>query len=349
MRQPLIHATLIPGDGIGPEITEAVVQILEAAGAEISWDRKDAGEGALKKYGDTLPEETLNSIKQNRIALKGPLTTPVGKGFRSVNVALRKTLDLYACVRPVKTFPAIRTRFKDVNLVVIRENTEDLYSGVEHQVAEGVVATSKVITRNACSKIAQFAFDYCRTHGHHKITVVHKANILKLTDGLFLQCCREIAENYPFIKYEETQVDNAAMQLVLDPSQFEVLLMENLYGDIISDLTSGLVGGLGVVASANLGNRYAVFESVHGSAPDIAGKGTANPMGLLLAACMMLEHIGEVNKSCRIQDAIHEVLRKGDALTRDLGGQAGTKDFTQAVMKELKLVKSAVKFKRHVT
>lgn len=342
MRQPLIHATLIPGDGIGPEITGSVVQILAAAGAEISWDRKDAGEEALKKYGDTLPEETLNSIKQNRIALKGPLTTPVGKGFRSVNVALRKALNLYACVRPVKTFPAIPTRFKDVNLVVIRENTEDLYSGVEHQVAEGVVATSKVITRNACLKIAQFAFDYCRAHGHRKITVVHKANILKLTDGLFLQCCREIAENYPFTQYEETQVDNAAMQLVLDPSRFEVLLMENLYGDIISDLTSGLVGGLGVVASANLGNRYAVFEAVHGSAPDIAGKGKANPMGLLLAACMMLEHIGEGEKSILIQDAVYSVLQNNETKTLDLGGKADTNSFTQAVVKALKRTKNAV-------
>ncbi|HEX2487811.1 MAG TPA: isocitrate/isopropylmalate dehydrogenase family protein, partial [Blastocatellia bacterium] len=302
--------TLIPGDGIGSEITGAVVRIIESSGVEIEWESFIAGAEALSRYGDPLPESVLDSIKRNRVALKGPLTTPVGAGFTSVNVRLRKTLDLYANLRPVRNLPGLVTPFGDLDLVVVRENTEDLYSGIEHVVVPGVVESLKIITEKASTRIARFAFEYSRRENRKKVTAIHKANIMKLSDGLFLDCFRKVAAEYPEIAADDKIVDNACMQLVMRPQQFDVLLLENLYGDIISDLAAGLVGGLGVVPGANIGELGAVFEAVHGSAPDIAGKNIANPTALLQTAVMMLRHLGERAAADLIERAMIHTLSK---------------------------------------
>lgn len=329
--------TLLPGDGIGPEVTASVVAILECADVDIEWERYFVGSEAISRFGDPLPQEVLDSILRNKVALKGPVTTPVGSGFTSINVRLRKTLDLYANLRPVRSLPNIRTRFDNIDLVVVRENTEDLYSGLEHEVVPGVVESLKIITERASTRIARFAFEYARFHGRRKVTAVHKANIMKLSDGLFLQCFRNVAKEYPNIEGGDKIVDNLCMQLVVNPNQFDVLLLENLYGDIVSDLSAGLVGGLGVVAGANIGENGAMFEAVHGSAPDIVGQNRANPLALLQSAVMMLQHIGEMEAARRIQDAIIKVLDSGpEHRTRDIGGSGSTSDFTAAMCNTLR-------------
>ncbi len=327
--------TLIPGDGIGPEVSAAVRRIVEASGVEVEWHEVEAGAATIEQYGTQLPEHVLDCIRKDRVALKGPLTTPIGTGFASANVALRKRLDLYACLRPVRTLPGIETRFGEVDLVVVRENTEGLYSGIEHEVIPGVVESLKVTTERACYRISEFAFAYARRCGRKRVTSVHKANIMKLTDGLFLRCAREVAERYSDIQYNEMIVDATCMWLVQDPQRFDILLCENLYGDIVSDLTAGLVGGLGVVPGANIGEEYAVFEAVHGSAPDIAGRGLANPTAMLLSACLMLDHLGEGGSADRIRKAVNKTLEAGEHVTRDLGGKAGTDEFTDAVIAAL--------------
>src|SRR5919206_395231 len=324
--------TLIPGDGIGPEVSAAVVRIIESAGAQITWETKYAGAQALEKFGSTLPDDLLDSIKRNRVALKGPITTPVGKGFTSVNVGLRKALDLYANLRPVRALPNVPARYPELNLVVVRENTEDLYAGIEHVVVPGVVESIKVITEKASTRIARFAFDYSRREGRRKVTAVHKANIMKLSDGLFLECFRNVARDYPEIEADDKIVDNACMQLVMRPEQFDIMLLENLYGDIVSDLCAGLVGGLGLVPGANIGEKGAVFEAVHGSAPDIAGQGIANPTALLQSGIMMLRHLGEREAAARIEQAMLKVFREGRARTRDIGGTAKTSEFARAII-----------------
>jgi len=330
------HVTLIPGDGIGPEVTEAVVEILAATGVAIDWDRQDAGKTAFEQTGHTLPPALLDSIRRTGVALKGPVGTPIGEGFTSVNVGLRKTLDLYANLRPVKNFDGIDSRFSNVDLVIVRENTEDLYAGLEHQVVEGVVESLKIITSKASTRIARFAFDYARTHKRRAVTAIHKANIMKLSDGLFLECSRTVAREYPAIAYDERIVDAACMHLVMHPERFDVLLLPNLYGDIVSDLAAGLVGGLGLVPGANLGANAAVFEAVHGTAPDIAGQNVANPIALLLSAVMMLRHLGETSAATRVTNAVTGVLRQGRTRTRDLGGTASTSEFAQAVVNALR-------------
>ena len=329
--------TLLPGDGIGPEVTAAVVQIIECAGVDVEWEKYFVGAEAISRSGDPLPQEVLDSILRNKVALKGPVTTPIGTGFASINVRLRKTLDLYANLRPVKSMPNVITRYEDIDLVVVRENTESLYAGLEHEVIPGVVESLKIITEKASTRIARFAFEYARTHGRKRITVVHKANIMKLSDGLFLQCFRNVAQEYPNIEADDRIVDNLCMQLVQNPNQFDILLLENLYGDIVSDLTAGLVGGLGVVAGANIGENGAVFEAVHGSAPDIAGQNKANPLALLQSAVLMLNHIGEIGPAKRIHDAITKVLAMGpEARTRDIGGTGSTMDFTSTMCEVLR-------------
>jgi len=328
--------TLIPGDGIGSEITGAVVRIIEATGVEIEWESFIAGAEALSRYGDPLPEPVLESIRRTRVALKGPLTTPVGTGFTSVNVRLRKTLDLYANLRPVRNLPGLVTPFGDLDLVVVRENTEDLYSGIEHVVVPGVVESLKIITEKASTRIARFAFDYARRENRKKVTAIHKANIMKLSDGLFLDCFRKVAAEYPEIAADDKIVDNACMQLVMRPQQFDVLLLENLYGDIISDLAAGLVGGIGVVPGANIGELGAVFEAVHGSAPDIAGKNIANPTALLQTAVMMLRHLGERAAADLIERAMIHTLANKQVRTRDLGGRASTTEYTEAIVASMK-------------
>lgn len=327
--------TLIPGDGIGPEVTAAAVSVLRAAGVDIEWETFVVGAEALTKYGDPLPKDLIESIRRNKVALKGPVMTPIGTGFVSANVRLRKELDLYANLRPVKSLPGVPSRYENVDLVVVRENTEDLYSGLEHEVVPGVIESLKIITERASRRIARFAFEYARREGRRKITAIHKANIMKMSDGLFLRCFREVATEYPEIEADDLIVDNACMQLVMNPNQFDVLLLENLYGDIISDLGAGLVGGLGVVPGANIGDDMAVFEAVHGAAPNIAGKGVANPTALIQTAVLMLKHIGEREAAARIQMALERVLAEGKVLTRDLGGQASTLDFTEAVIRAL--------------
>jgi isocitrate dehydrogenase (NAD+) len=328
--------TLIPGDGIGSEITGAVVRIVEAAGIAIEWDSFIAGAEALSRFGDPLPEPVLESIRKNKVALKGPLTTPVGTGFASVNVRLRKMLDLYANLRPVRNLPGLVTPFGDLDLVVVRENTEDLYSGIEHVVVPGVVESIKVITEKASTRIARFAFEYARREGRKKVTAIHKANIMKLSDGLFLECFRKVAAEYPDITADDKIVDNACMQLVMKPQQFDVLLLENLYGDIISDLAAGLVGGLGVVPGANIGELGAVFEAVHGSAPDIAGKNLANPTAMLQTSVMMLRYLGERSAADLIERAMIHTLAERKVRTRDLGGTASTTEYTEAVVASMK-------------
>lgn len=333
--------TLIPGDGIGSEITGAVVRIIEASGVEIEWESFIAGAEALSRYGDPLPEPVLESIKRNRVALKGPLTTPVGTGFTSVNVRLRKTLDLYANLRPVRNLPGLVTPFGDLDLVVVRENTEDLYSGLEHMVVPGVVESLKIITERASTRIARFAFDYARRENRKKVTAIHKANIMKLSDGLFLDCFRKVAAEYPEIAADDKIVDNACMQLVMRPQQFDVLLLENLYGDIISDLAAGLVGGLGVVPGANIGELGSVFEAVHGSAPDIAGKNIANPTALLQTGVMMLRHLGERAAADLIERAMIRTLAEKQVRTRDLGGTASTTEYTEAIVASMRELAAA--------
>jgi isocitrate dehydrogenase (NAD+) len=330
------RVTLIPGDGIGPEVSAAAVKVIDAAGANLEWEKVEAGIDVVEKHGKPLPDHVLETIKKNKVALKGPLTTVVGKGFASVNVELRKTLDLYANLRPVQNLPGIPSRFGDIDLVVVRENTEDLYSGIEHRVAPGVTESLKVITRKASRRIAKFAFDYAVKHGRKKVTAVHKANIMKLSDGLFLETTQKIADDYPGIQYQEVIVDNLCMQLVMRPQQYDVLLLTNLYGDIVSDLCAGLVGGLGLVPGANIGDRYAIFEAVHGSAPDIAGKGIANPLAILLSGILMLEHIGQMETARKIREAIHRVTQQVEALTPDLGGKASTMDMAEAIIAELR-------------
>jgi isocitrate dehydrogenase (NAD+) len=324
--------TLIPGDGIGPEVASAVVRIIEAAGADIQWETHYAGAQALEKFGTTLPEDLLESIKRNKVALKGPITTPVGKGFTSVNVGLRKTLDLYANLRPVRALPNVPCRYPELDLVVVRENTEDLYSGIEHVVVPGVVESIKIITEKASTRVSKFAFEYARTEGRKKVTAVHKANIMKLSDGLFLDCFRKVGESYPEIEADDKIVDNACMQLVMRPEQFDIMLLENLYGDIVSDLCAGLIGGLGLVPGANIGEQGAVFEAVHGSAPDIAGQNIANPTALLQSGILMLRHIGEREVAKRIEDAMLKVFTDGKVRTRDIGGTAKTNEFARAII-----------------
>jgi isocitrate dehydrogenase (NAD+) len=335
----LHRVTLIPGDGVGPEVIGAALQVIEAAGVRIEWDRQLAGAAAVEQVGTPIPEALIRSIKRRRVALKGPLATRVGReGFRSVNVALRKTFDLYANVRPVRNLPGVKSAFRDVDLVVVRENTEDVYSGIEHQIAPGVIEAVKIITARASRRIARFAFEFATRHGRTKVTAIHKANIMKLSDGLFLSCARQVAKRFPAIKYEEMIVDNACMQLVLRPRQFDVLLLENLYGDIVSDLSAGLVGGLGVVPGANLGERYAIFEAVHGTAPDIAGKGLANPTAAILSGLMMLNHLGEERAAKRIFGAVEGVIKTGRHVTRDLGGRVGTTAMTDAIIARLRRI-----------
>ncbi len=329
------RVVLVPGDGIGPEVSEAAVRVVEASGAAIEWERVEAGADVVVKYGSPVPESVLQAIRGCGVALKGPITTPVGEGFRSANVTLRQALDLYACVRPVRSIPGVPSRYTDVDLVVVRENTEGLYSGLEHRVAPGIVESLKVVTERACLRIARFAFELAREQGRGRVAAVHKANIMKLTDGLFLECSRRVARDFPGIEYREIIIDNCAMQLVKDPTQFEVLLLENLYGDILSDLCAGLVGGLGVVPGWNQGKDGVVFEAVHGSAPDIAGRRVANPCAVILSAAALVRYVGNVDAAGRIETAVREVL--GDARTRpgDLGGKATLDEVTDAIVARL--------------
>ena len=327
--------TLIPGDGIGPEVASNVVRIVEASGIDIQWETFYAGAQALEKFGTTLPQELLDSIKRNKVALKGPITTPVGKGFTSVNVGLRKALDLYANLRPVRALPNVPCRYPELDLVVVRENTESLYSGIEHVVVPGVVESLKIITEKASTRIARFAFEYARAEKRKKITAVHKANIMKMSDGLFLECFRNVAKGYPDIEADDKIVDNACMQLVMRPEQFDIMLCENLYGDIVSDLCAGLVGGLGLVPGANIGELGAVFEAVHGSAPDIAGQGIANPTALLQSSILMLRYINEREAADRIERALLKVFEEGKVRTRDIGGTAKTAEFADAIISKM--------------
>ncbi len=326
--------TLIEGDGIGPEVAQAACRVIAAAGVQVEWEPVLLGARAKERLGNLLPEEALASIRRNKIALKGPLTTPIGEGFPSVNVQLRKVLDLYATLRPVRNLPHVASRYQDVDIVVVRENTEDLYAGKEHEVVPGVVESLKIITEVASTRIARFAFDYATENGRKKVTAVHKANIMKLSDGLFLDCCRRVASQHPAIEYNELIVDNTCLQLVMDPWQFDVLLMENLYGDILSDLCAGLVGGLGIGPGAHTGKEGAVFEAVHGSWPAAAGKDIANPTALILSGGMMLRHLGEQDAAQRIEQAVVAVLG-GGVRPRDLGGMAGTREYTDAICREL--------------
>ncbi len=327
--------TLIPGDGIGPEVTGAVVKILDSAGLDVEWESFPAGVLAMERYGTPLPQELLDSVTRNKVALKGPVTTPVGGGFTSVNVGLRKALDLFANLRPVWNLPSVPSRYEGVDLVIVRENTEDLYSGLEHEVVPGVVESLKIITEYASTRVARFAFEHARRHGRKRITAVHKANIMKMSDGLFIKCVKNVCSEYPDVTCDERIVDAACMHLVMNPTQFDVLLLPNLYGDIVSDLCAGLVGGLGVVPAANLGTEIGVFEAVHGSAPDIAGKSVANPTALLLSALLMLRHIDEGEMADRIMQALSAVLSEGKVRTRDLGGRASTIEFTDAICRRL--------------
>lgn len=327
--------TLIPGDGIGPEITRAVTDILQAAQAPIEWEEQSAGADVLEKEGTVLPQRVLDSIAKNAVALKGPITTPIGKGFRSVNVALRKELDLYACVRPAKTLPGVKSRYEKVDLVIVRENTEDLYAGIERKIDEDTAESIKRITRGASERIARYAFEYAVKNNRRKVTAVSKANICKFSDGLFLEAARAVAQAYPQVTYEEVLVDNLCMQLVINPENYDVLVLPNLYGDIVSDLAAGLTGGLGVAPGANIGVKAAVFEAVHGSSPALAGQHKANPTALLLSACLMLRHLGETACAQRVENALTAVLTEGKVLTFDLGGNASTEAFAQAVIAHL--------------
>ncbi len=331
--------TLIPGDGIGPEVSGAVVSILEAAGAAtgvaFDWHKHNAGADAFEKTGEYIPKALYDSIEQNRVGLKGPVTTPIGGGFASINVTLRKKFELFANFRPVKNLPGLKTRYPGLDLIIVRENMEDLYAGLEHEVVPGVVQAFKIITEKGSTRVAKFAFEYARKQGRKKIHAIHKANIMKLSDGLFLRCCRKVGESFPEIAYHEHIVDNTCMQLVMNPYQYDILLTENLYGDILSDLCSAFVGGLGLVPGANLGTECAIFEAVHGSAPDIAGKDLANPTALLQSAVLMLHHIDEPETAERVQAGLEQVYREGKTLTKDVGGTSGTREFADAVLQAM--------------
>src|ERR1700757_3412424 len=333
--------TLIPGDGIGPEVTDATVRILEATWVKFEWERFQAGAEAFEKYKEYIPKELNEAIERNKVGLKGPVTTPIGGGFSSINVTLRKRFELYANFRPIRNLPHIPTRYPDVDLIIVRENTEGLYSGIEHEVVPGVVESLKIITAKASTRIAKWAFEYARNNKRKRIHCIHKANIMKLSDGLFLRCTRNISKEYPEITYGEHIVDNTCMQLVMNPYQYDMLLLENLYGDIVSDLCAGLVGGLGFVPSANLGDECAIFEAVHGSAPDIAGKNLANPTALLRSALLMVRHLGEHAASTQIRNALERVYRHPEKLTRDIGGKSGTSQFADAVIEEMENTKVA--------
>lgn len=327
--------TLIPGDGIGPEVVGAAVRILEATGVKFEWESYAAGADAYEKYGEYIPKELNDAIERNKVALKGPITTPIGGGFASINVQLRKRFELYANFRPIRNLPHIPTRYPDVDLVIVRENTEGLYSGIEHEVIPGVVESLKIITAKASTRIAKWAFNYARNNGRKRVHAIHKANIMKMSDGLFLRCSREVAKQYPEITYGEHIVDNTCMQLVTNPYQYDVLVLENLYGDIISDLCAAFVGGLGLVPGANIGDEIAVFEAVHGSAPDIAGKDLANPTAVLRSGLLMMRHLGEKEAALQIRNAIEYVYRDKKNLTRDVGGSATTTQFTDAVIEAM--------------
>jgi len=333
--------TLIPGDGIGPEVTGAAVRVLEATGLKFEWETFQAGAEAYEKYHEYIPKELTESIERTRVGLKGPVTTPVGGGFASINVALRKQFELYANFRPIQNLPHIPTRYPDVDLIIVRENTESLYSGIEHEVVPGVVESLKIITEKASTRIARFAFEYARRHKRKKIHAIHKANIMKLSDGLFLRCCRIVAKEYPEITYGEHIVDNTCMQLVMNPYQYDMLVMENLYGDIISDLCAAFVGGLGFVPGANIGDSCAIFEAVHGSAPDIAGKNIANPTAVIRSAHLMLLHLGEMEAAAKISRGLEHVYRTKEKLTRDVGGKAGTLEFADFVIEAMRGDKGA--------
>ena len=325
----------IAGDGIGPEVTAATEQVVRAAGAHVDWVEAFAGVGAMQRFGDPLPEATLDLIRRHRVALKGPCTTPIGEGFRSINVRLRQALDLYASVRPVKTLPGIDLPYKDVDLVVVRENTEGLYSGLEHVVVPGVIEGLRMITRAAAERIVRYAFELARHEARQRVTFCHKADVMPLSDGLFLDTAKAVADDYPFLEFEETHVDTLCLELALDPTKFDVLVMENLFGDVISDLCAGLVGGLGLVPGANIGSRYAVFEAVHGSAPDLAGKGLANPIALLRSAALLLEHIGQGHAGRRIEESVRRTLQAKRGLTRDLGGDGTTATISEQLIANL--------------
>lgn len=328
--------TLIPGDGIGPEVSAAAIRIIEATGVKVEWERVLAGAEAIEKFGSPVPDSVIESINRNKVALKGPISTPIGTGFASANVYLRKTLNLYANVRPARSLDGVKTRFDNVDVVVVRENSEDLYSGLEHIVVPGVVESLKIITEPACTRIGKYAFEFARNFGRKKVTAVHKANIMKLADGLFLDCVRKVSKDYPEIEYQEMIVDNTCMQLVSRPEQFDVMVMENLYGDIISDLCAGLVGGLGLTASANVGaDGVSLFEAVHGSAPDIAGQNLANPIALILSSVMMLRSMGELAAATRMENAVLTTLKNGNHMTRDLGGNATTTEITDAIIQQM--------------
>ncbi|RJQ32992.1 MAG: isocitrate/isopropylmalate dehydrogenase family protein [Actinobacteria bacterium] len=325
------RVTLIPGDGIGPELSAATKLVVEATGVDIVWDEVAAGETVMAKYNTSLPDYVLDSIKENKVAIKGPITTPIGSGFRSVNVALRKELGLYACLRPSVSMEGVKSRYQNIDLVIVRENTEDLYAGNERMIDEDTAESIKVITRGASKKIAKFAFDYAKTEGRRKVTSVTKANIMKYTDGLFYEACREVAKGYPTIEYDEHLIDAMCMQLVLKPGDYDVMVMPNLYGDILSDLCAGLIGGLGVAPGANIGDEYAVFEPVHGSAPKYAGLNKANPTAMILSAVLMLKHLGEKEAADKLHKATADVIAKGSTVTYDLGGSSGTSEFAKAI------------------
>jgi isocitrate dehydrogenase (NAD+) len=332
----MYNVTLIPGDGIGPEVAEAAKAVVDATGVKIDWEEVNAGEAVYEATGTLVPDSVFESIEKNKIALKGPITTPIGKGFRSINVQLRKKYDLYSNVRPAKIYPGIKVPFDNVNLTIFRENTEGLYIGKEEQISMDEAHSIKVITRKGSMRIVKEAFEYAKKHGIDEVTVAHKANILKLSDGLFLECAREVAKDYADIKLREVIIDNMCMQMVSNPSQFKVVVTMNLYGDILSDLAAGLVGGLGIIPGANIGDDMAIFEAVHGSAPDIAGKGLANPTALILSAVMMLDYLGEGDKAKIVEESVKEVLADGKYLTKDLGGDATTKEYTNALVDKIK-------------
>ena len=335
------RVTLIDGDGIGPEVVAAARQVLDAVGVDIEWEPVTVGERARSAHGESLPVSVLESLRRNQVGLKGPVTTAVGEGIPSINVRLRKELDLYACVRPVRSLPGVRCLYPDVDLTLIRENTEDLYAGIEHEILPGIVESLKLITRNASLRIARFAFQYAERAGYSQVTAIHKANIMKLSDGLFLECCREVAGEFPHIEFNDRIVDSASMRLVMRPQEFGVLVATNLYGDILSDLAAGLVGGLGMVPGANIGESCAIFEAVHGSWPEAAGKGVANPTALILSAGMLLRHLGEEQKAESVEKAVVSTLEEGTHLTRDLGGSDGTREFTEAVISHLDSLSTA--------
>jgi isocitrate dehydrogenase (NAD+) len=336
MRNPMAYRiTLIPGDGIGPEVTHAAVRVLEATGLTFEWESFAAGADAYDRYHEYIPKDLVDSIERTHVALKGPITTPIGGGFSSINVELRKRFELYANFRPIRNLPHIPTRYPDVDLIIVRENTEGLYSGIEHEVVPGVVESLKIMTEKACTRISRFAFEYARKNNRKKIHAIHKANIMKLSDGLFLRCARNVAKEYPEIAYAEHIVDNTCMQLVMNPYQYDMLLMENLYGDIISDLCAAFVGGLGMVPSANFGEHCAIFEAVHGSAPDIAGKNVANPTAIIRCSLLMLRHLGEFDAALKIRNALEKVYRTRDKLTRDVGGKSSTTGFAESIIEAM--------------